>query len=132
MVPMKAASLLLVLFSLALLGCSAATHEGAQTGARDLITQEELDRIARTNAYEAVRNLRPAWLRDRGQMSFQDASAGQVIVYLDNNRFGAVDMLRQISVADVSSIRFLSPIDAGARFGMGHAGGAILVTSRQQ
>jgi hypothetical protein len=52
-------------------------------------------------------------------------------VYLDNLKLGGPEELLRISAIDVIAIRFLTPIEASARFGpSSRGGGAILLTTR--
>jgi hypothetical protein len=113
----------LLLFGLA--GCAAgrAAEDGPlPERQRNQITAEELDRVQFTNAHDLVETLRPTWLVDRG---------GPLMVYVDEVRMGGRESLRQIPAANVAEVRYLTPIQASARFGRGHEGGAILVTTRR-
>jgi hypothetical protein len=122
---------------LLLLGAAACAGGGGGTGAgapapaqRDVLMSEEIQRTSAVTAYDAVRQLRPQWLRRRGRSSIQNATAEVLVVYLDGARFGGPDMLRSIAVGSVLEIRHLAASDATTRFGTGHAGGALLVRTR--
>ena len=119
-----------------------------------------------TNAHDAVRTLRPSFLRARGSTTriagglpgssgrrggqgqgsqpgssggSQPARAGPptvpedpgVIVYIDRQRYGRVDSLRDIAIATVEEIRFLNVGEANSLFGMGHPHGVIQVVTRR-
>ncbi|KPJ84342.1 MAG: hypothetical protein AMS18_16875 [Gemmatimonas sp. SG8_17] len=108
--------------------CAAGTQGSAERtrSSRAPITVEELASHQRlSNAYEAVQNLRPRWLRARGPASF--SGAAPVIVYMDNVRAGGVDFLLGIPLDRVSEIRFFDAADATTRWGTGVAGGVIEV-----
>lgn len=78
-------------------------------------------------AYEAVVQLRPAFLRARGARSIRDPSPNARIVYVNDMRHGGIDVLRSIRVEEIDEIRFISAADATTRWGTGHAGGVIQV-----
>ena len=107
----------------------------ASSGARpsrssDVITAEEIERASVSNAYDAVARLRPAFLRGRGQSSIQNPGSDLPIVYVNGLRTGTIDNLRNIPAQDVQQIRFISATDATTRYGTGHTGGIIEVTTR--
>jgi hypothetical protein len=129
---MRIVMLLLALVTLAV-GCASTSPEGTVRPARqpDMLTQEEIRESLKSNVFEVISTLRPNWIRQRGQMSFNDPSAGEVVVYVNGVRAGGAEYLRQVSVLDVSSLRFVSATEAGARFGIQQNGGAaILVSTR--
>ena len=96
----------------------------------DVITLDEIERSSVATAYDAVQRLRPAFLRTRGRGSIR-FGAQQAVVYLDDTPIGGPDALRRINARDVMSIRYLRGPDATTRFGTGHEGGAILVTTKR-
>ena len=79
------------------------------------------------NALVAVQTLRSNWLQTRGRDSYSSPSV--VVVYLDNQKLGGTDALRAIDVAGLGSIEHFDGTSATARWGVGHAAGAILVRS---
>jgi hypothetical protein len=126
------------------------------------------------NAEDAVRTLRPHFLRTRGSTtktasgslgagsassrrrpgqtpSGQPAEPAQpardddtqsargmtppedpgVVVYLDRQRYGGLQALREIPIATIEEIRFLNVGEANNLFGMGHPHGVIQVISRR-
>lgn len=114
---------------LALAAC--ATRSGHRPLAeRDLLVADEIHRTSAVTAYDAVRQLRPEWLRRRGRSSIQNATAEVLVIYLDGARVGTLQMLRSISVGSILDIRHLDASDATTRFGTGHAGGALLIRTR--
>jgi hypothetical protein len=88
------------------------------------------------NAYDAVHALRPHFLRTRGAVS---ASPGEpsvpedvgILVYVDRQRYGRLNTLREIPVATIDEIRFLNVGEATSQFGMGHPHGVIQVITRR-
>lgn len=112
-----------------------ATSAGPDAGPRprsraDMITAEEIrERGQYSNLYDLVEVLRPRWLRSQGPDTML-GQQGQVQVHVDGNRMGSVDALRSLAVGGVTSLQFVRPIDAAARFGLDHSHGAILVSTR--
>jgi hypothetical protein len=53
----------------------------------------------------------------------------EIAVYVDGNRAGGVEELRQVPATLVVSIEYLDAPSASIRFGTGHAQGAIVVTT---
>jgi hypothetical protein len=96
----------------------------------DVITAEDMAAVNLPTAFDVVERLRPHFLRPRGPTTV--VSDTRLVVYQDNLNLGGVDMLRQIRAAELQEIRFLSASDATTRFGTGHPGGAIIVTTRKR
>ena len=115
---------------LAALGCATPRSGAKPSGQRDLLQLEEIGRTSAVNAYDAVRQLRPEWLRRRGRSSIQNANAEVLVIYLDGTRLGTVQVLRSIAVGSIFEIRHLDASDATTRFGTGHAGGALLIRTK--
>lgn len=127
------------------------------------------------NAEDAVRTLRPHFLRTRGPttniarpplgaggagsggrrsgqgQSSQPSGDGEpernedsqrargpgapadpgIVVYLDRQRYGGVQTLREIPATSIEEIRFLNVGEANSLFGMGHPHGVIQIISRR-
>ncbi len=109
-------------------GCSLSAGE-ATAASGSFISREDIRERVHLDTYEIVRQLRPAWVRARGSPSLQGRDQGFAVVYIDQSRFGMVDSLRQIDPVAIAEIRYMNPSDATTRFGTGHMGGAILVTT---
>ena len=95
----------------------------------DVISQDELrdPTIAGTDAMTAIRQLRPAFFRTRGPMSFQNTTAGQVQISQD---YGPLQQLSNLSSVDTRSlveVRYLNANDAQNRFGINANGGPVIV-----
>lgn len=95
----------------------------------DLITADDMQHRQSSNAYDLIRELRSTWLHVRGRDSIS-GDEGEIVVMLDGVRLGGVESLRQVPVMGLASIRYYSPIDASARWGMGYGDGVIALTSR--
>lgn len=88
------------------------------------------DEVVATNtstAFDAIRMLRPNWLRKRGAMSVTQSS--DIMVYLDNVQIGGLGTLQSIPVNSITSLQFLDAPTATQRWGTGHPHGAILVST---
>lgn len=87
-----------------------------------VLRAEEIATIPVTTAYEAVRQLRPQFLRStRGPGD----SAPRVVVYVDGVRRGGVEELKRVPASLVLEIRFLTASEATTLYGTGHGGGAL-------
>lgn len=113
-------------------GPSAAGDSGSAAPPRSrstLITFEEMRQRGQTsNLYDLIQDLRPRWLRSRGPDTLL-GQQGQVQVHMDGNWIGNVEALRRLAAAGVTSIEWLSPLDASARYGLDHSHGAIVVST---
>jgi hypothetical protein len=128
----RTASFLMLLVAAALGACAPAGETASSPRSHaNRLTIEDIERNQYLSAYDMIQALRPNWLRGRGQQSFMNPTAGQVMVYVDGSRMGGPDTLRQLRADDVQEVQFLSPNEAGSRFGLDHTGGAILVVTRR-
>lgn len=90
------------------------------------------------NVGDAIQRLRPDWLRRSTARSGGTISRGArgsdsndaLAVWVDENRAGGVEVLNQMAVQGIATIRYYSGPEAQARFGNGNSSGAIhIVTS---
>jgi hypothetical protein len=98
---------------------------------RNVITHDEIvaaDRPGGT-AWDLVSRMRPQFLSSRGVNSFRDGVSRGPVVYLDGSRYGETESLKTISADQVMRVEFMSGPNATTRYGMDHAGGAILITT---
>lgn len=121
---------LLIAAALALGGCGLG-HRQREAPAPEpsALTREEIQSVQAASLYEVIRLLRPRWLARPHPTAFRPERQVEVVVYVDNVRFGGVETLRQITPGSVAGARFLRPSEAEARFGQGHLSGAIVITS---
>ena len=118
--------------ALALAACG--PHRTGHTTAahqRDVITADEIAAIDATTAYDVVKRLRPQFLSGRGPVSLRNPTDPTPIVYLDGVRYGDVSTLAAIDAARIATIRHYTGPEAQVKFGTDHAGGAIVITSKQ-
>jgi hypothetical protein len=110
-------------------GVSAQQRSTPRKSAADLITREEIDRGHWQSAYELIEALRPRWLHAHGPDSILGETS-DVQVHIDENRLGGVNALRGIATTGITSIRFIDPVTAAARWGGDHANGAIVISTK--
>ena len=129
-----------VLLGLSLTACAAATNPGSNpvtvdrsrfgNASRDILTAAEIVASRVTDAYQAVSQLRPDFLKRRGSArSSVMAPNTSVVVYLDELPYGGAEALHNIPLDRVRMIKYVSPVSANLRFGGSHPSGAILVTT---
>jgi len=92
------------------------------------MTEQELRESTVLNALDAVRQLRPAWLRSRGATSL--GTQAEVVVYYGEVRMGGVGSLSQFNIGGIKELRYYNATEATNRWGTGHSAGAILVVPR--
>jgi len=121
----------LVVVAAVAVACAPPATSGV-TGSRDanFITTEEIVASQTTNVYDAIKNLRPMFLRSRGQTTFDPSIVQTAVVFVDGQRFGSVETLRTMPVVQVTSIRFLTASDATTKYGTGYTAGVIEVSTR--
>jgi len=95
----------------------------------NLIERPEIEASTAVDAYALVQEARPLWLHSRGVVSIQDPTAGVLQVYLNGMQYGDVSRLRELMRTEIREIRFYGAADAQQRFGTGHAGGVIEVST---
>jgi hypothetical protein len=107
-----------------------ATSGGRASRDNNFITTEEIAASQTTNVYDAINNLRPMFLRSRGQTTFDPSVVQTAVVFVDGQKFGSVETLKTMPVLQVTSIRFLTPSDATTKYGTGYMAGIIEVSMR--
>ena len=118
-----------VLFMVSGLSCS--PHRRPMGPDPQLITEEEIDASSGTTAYEVISQLRPHFLSYRGETSFDKrTSRPYPNVYVDDQPYGQISILRSIPASDVSTIRLYRSSEAMTRYGTGNASGVIAIVTR--
>jgi hypothetical protein len=129
-VPPAAPALLLLLVALVTAGCATGgPGEGGARSGPNVLEREDFAELHYADAYEIVARLRPRWLRARGFGTLRDSSANLPVVYRDERLLGEPGSLRDIDFDTVVRIEYISASDSTTRFGTGHSGGVILVTT---
>jgi len=121
----------IVVLGVAACASSSGGGSGGAKGNPNLITADEISRASVQNAYEAVQKLRPAMLSPRQVASANAQATGELLVYMDNNRMGDVEQLRQISASSIAALRYFSASEAQTKWGSGHPGGVIEVLTKR-
>jgi len=95
----------------------------------DVISREELSdpTIAAVDAMTAIRQLRPAFFRNRGPQSFSNTTAGQVQFSQDYGPLQTLAALSQVDTRSLVEVRYLNANDAQNRFGINANGGPVIV-----
>ncbi|GAC1415049.1 MAG: hypothetical protein NVSMB53_13380 [Gemmatimonadaceae bacterium] len=116
----------------AVIACASSPTAG--NGARhlpDQVSSGEIASSGATNAYELIQRLRPNWLRSPNIGSIGGGARSQVIVvYLDGQRLGDIDSLRNLSAVGVTSMQWLDATKAATvlhEVGSDPIAGAIII-----
>jgi len=120
---------LLLSVSLLISGCALKHAAVGLAGGRtkNSISRVELEAGGHSDVYEAVRVLRPSWLRSRVSTGPAVGLDEGPVLYVHGSRFGSVDDLRQFDIAEVEEVRYVHALDATTRWGQGHTNGVIEV-----
>jgi len=110
---------------------STPTTSTASRPSANVITADEIAKASVQNAFEAVQKLRPNMLRRPTIASANAQSRGEIVVYIDNTRYGAVDNLRQIPASTIAAVRYFSASESQLKWGSGHPGGVIEVLTKR-
>ena len=97
---------------------------------RDILLAADLVAARSDNVYEAILEVRPAFLRR--QISSLDGGEQPLRVFVDNLELSGLDALRAVPLGPVTSVRYMDPADASFRWGPGRSTGptgAIVVTT---
>src|SRR5688572_5259613 len=124
-----------IVLALVLLGgCSSGPAPVRELGFRDrtILTTEEIQnaRAPSWTVWELLTQLRPEYLRSRGQSSLRTTGPTTAVIYVNEMRFGELDLLRTMNAEQVLRVQYINAADATTRFGTDHFGGAILITTK--
>ena len=125
------AMLVLPLLLLAACASSGGTVPGRDPNVIGADEVEQYRAAGTRDLQELVQRARPAWLRIRGERSINLSTS--ILVYQNQARLGTIEVLRDLSILNVVSLRYLDAARAGLLPGAGseHVEGAIVVeTSR--
>ena len=125
----------------ALMTLACATTGSSSSGLRpksrsqDIIVEAEITASASEagNALQIIEKLRPQMLRSRGLGSPTDVTgeSARPKVYVDNVAYGDLGTLTNLTANQIKEIQFINSRDATTKWGTGHMGGVILVTTRR-
>ena len=123
------AATILLSFVLLLGACYPGRASSGSGRSPDLIGNWELQELSDYNALDAIRRLRPAWLRVGTRPAVAVAqNSSYPRVHLNGVPLQNINELEEINATDIREMRFLSGPDASTRFGTGYVNGAILIT----
>ncbi|MDE0898445.1 MAG: hypothetical protein OSA81_05455 [Longimicrobiales bacterium] len=132
MSPQSSTKVVLFAFALAL-GLTACASGGGGASSRPAgatssrIVRAEIEALPPMDALTGIQRLRPRWLQSRAGSGAGDPP----VLYVDGARRGATTDLATMRVAEVEQMNYMSASDATTRYGTGHGGGAIQVTTRR-
>jgi len=114
-------------------GAPGASRSGAS---RDFIAESEIASRGgdATNALQIIEQLRPEMLRSHGASSMSlTAKSDNALprVYVDEIAYGDIATLANLGRLSIKEIRFINAQNATTRWGTGHTGGVILVTTKK-
>lgn len=122
-------ALAITLIAIATAGCTHRATSAPPLAAHDFIAADELAHSTDLTLYDAIRRLRPNFLKPRGVAAYGAPETTVLTLYVDGQRMDSIDDLRRISCSEVAEVRFYEPQNANAKFaGHNNAGGAISVT----
>lgn len=108
-------------------GSSAVVPAGSS---RYVVTEADLAGVGDRSVYDALLQLKPAFLRSRDTQTTSHQDITPVHVFVDGGRTEGLEVLRTIPANTVREVRFYEPQQANTRFGTGHNGGVIEVTRK--
>jgi hypothetical protein len=120
-----------VLLLSALLACSRAPYTDPSLAPdREIITQDEIEASHASSAYDVIRKLHGNFLSYRGRTSIRDNVTSMPMVFMDDQVYGPVSVLRNIPASQIAEIRLYRAWEAVIKYGSGLPGGAIAIYSR--
>lgn len=105
------------------------TDRASHGSTSSTIVAADLQATRATNLYDAIQQVRPEWFRRTGATPIRNSVDHSVAVYIDNQRAGTVEILRQTNVSHASAVNYFSPSQAQMRFGEGNVNGVIQVVT---
>lgn len=111
------------------------------------ITLEEIQKSGLNgNVYDLVYSRRRSWLNLRGVDTFTEGTITwtiegrdyvfkgepRLIVYLDEAKYGSAEQLRELSIMNVTEVRYYDGATATQKWGAGHMHGVIQVITTPQ
>ena len=107
-------------------GTSASAQQTRRS--RNVIVQAEIDSTSASDAYQVIQLLRPEWLRSRGAGSMGGAPQ-MPVAYVDGQRYGELQSLQSFRIGTFKELRYYSASEATNRWGTGHTGGVVYLTT---
>lgn len=124
-------SLLSILLIAALGACTRAPYTDPSLAPdREIITQDEIEASHGGSAYDVIRKLHGNFLSYRGRTSIKDTVTSMPMVFMDDQVYGPISVLRNIPASQIAEIRLYRAWEATIKYGSGLPGGAIAIYSR--
>ena len=98
----------------------------------NVLTGDDVRRTGIGNLWDALRRLRPQWMRARGQTSMVGQRAVEPVVYVAGVPHGDLRSLQRMNTLQVRRVEFIDALDATTLFGTGVSGGVIMVDLDRQ
>jgi hypothetical protein len=115
----------------ALGACSAAPHrDPALSTNQEIITLDEIQASRGYTVYDVIQKVHANFLSYRGRTSIRDTTTSMPMVFMDDQVYGPVSVLRDIQASQISEIRLYRAWEAVIKYGTGLPGGAIALYSR--
>lgn len=113
-------------------GIACAGPGGSGSDGPGVITSQEIREVESqySDMHSVIQALEPSWLQSRGPTSINVEGTTDPDVFLDGNRRGELEVLRQISPSNIQEAEFLSAREATTRYGTGYSGGIIMLRTR--
>ncbi|MEO8909569.1 MAG: hypothetical protein ABI408_05005 [Gemmatimonadaceae bacterium] len=123
--------LLPVLVIVALIACTRAPYTDPRLAPdREIITQDEIEASHASTAYDVIRKGHGNFLSYRGRTSIRDTVTSMPMVFMDDQIYGPISVLRSIPASQIAEIRLYRAWEAVIKYGAGLPGGAIAIYSR--
>ena len=128
---MQPRTLLPVLMIAAVCACTRAPYTDPSLAPdREIITQDEIEASRGSSAYDVIRKLHGNFLSYRGRTSIKDTVTSMPMVFMDDQVYGPISVLRNIPASQIAEIRLYRAWEATIKYGSGLPGGAIAIYSR--
>jgi outer membrane cobalamin receptor len=122
---------LVALLSSSLAACAPPPAYNAYDNDRSVIRFPEIQRTYAGSALDLIRKTRPNFLFARGLTTLRGNSSGLPTVYVDGMRYGTISTLDDIPASNIAEIK-LYRAGESAQFGMGNAGGVLMIRTRRR
>ena len=115
--------------SLLAAACATTAPSRAPFVGRDVLRATDVPaNVQPASALELLQLVRPEYLKNRARSTRLFAPT-EPVVYLNGHRLAELSMLRHVSSRTLVEVRYLRGLNAIARYGLDHEGGALLVTT---
>ena len=113
---------------------AACTHPSSAVGNANsaVITRDEIENSRAVSVLDAISRLRPYYLGSRGRSSINLDPQTHAMVFLNDQEYGDISVLRNLSASDIEEIHYYSGSQAAQKFGAQYGGGVIQLISRVQ